>query len=66
MKFKIIKDMDKKEREKRLKELKVELSRVQVKGKEAGGKAKQIRKIIARIMTLNTQEAKVSKEELKK
>lgn len=58
--------MDKKEREKRLKELKVELSRVQVKGKEAGGKAKQIRKIIARIMTLNTQEAKVSKEELKK
>ena len=66
MKFKQLKDIDKKDREKRLKELKLELARVRVKGKEAGGKAKNIRKIIARIMTLNTQEAKASKEELKK
>ncbi len=60
MKFKELAKMKKEEREKKLKELKMELIKAQ-SSKTAGSKAKNIRKIIARIHTLNN-----SKEALKK
>jgi ribosomal protein L29 len=63
MKFKEIKNMPKGEREKKLKELKMELVKSKAgSGKTGNSKAKQIRKFIARILTLNASK----KEELKK
>ncbi len=61
MKFKEIKKLSKEEREKKMKELKLELAKSKIKGKEIGGKAKNIRKIIARILTLNNLEKGVEK-----
>ncbi len=49
LKFKEIKKMNKEEREKKLKELKIELTKSLGK---TGGRAKEIKKIIARINTV--------------
>ena len=60
LKAKEIKNMSNEEKLKRLKELKLEL----IKSKSANSKSiktKQIKKIIARILTLKPQEAKPSK-----
>ena len=56
MKFKQIKNLSKEEKEKKLKELKLELIKAKsISSKTANSKAKDIKKIIARILTLNNQ-----------
>jgi len=61
MKFKEIKDLNKQDRDKKLKELKMELVKQKVNASNTGGsKAKQIKRIIARINTLNTSEGGLS------
>ncbi len=54
LKAKEIREMSKEEREKRLKELKLELihSKANI-SKSGGSKVKEIKKIIARILTIN-------------
>jgi len=54
MKYKEIQKLSKGEREKKLKELKVELMKSKANATKAGSRTKEIRKIIARILTLNT------------
>ncbi len=57
MKAREIKGLTKKEREKRLKELKIELSKSRANASKGGSsKIKQIKKIIARIHTINNSE----------
>lgn len=53
MKFKELKQMNEKEREEKLKELKLELVKTQSSAKTGNSKSKEIKKIIARILTLN-------------
>lgn len=63
LKFKDIQKLSKQEREKKLKELKMELIKSKVKSSKTGSsKIKEIKKIIARILTLNTSENKNTKE----
>ncbi len=63
MKFKEIKNMNKAEREKKLKELKLELVKSKVNTSKTGSaKIKGIKKIIARILTLNNSEREVEKK----
>jgi ribosomal protein L29 len=59
MKYKEIQKLGNKDREKKLKDLKMELVKEGV-SKQGGNKSKKIRKIIARIHTLNTSENKSS------
>ncbi len=54
MKYKDIKKMNKEERMKKIEELKFEL--IKARAKSGSSKAKEIKKIIARILTLNNQE----------
>jgi len=62
MKKNEIKEMKKDERNKKLKELELELVKAKINAAKAGSsKARQIRKIIARIITINKSE----QEELK-
>ncbi len=57
MKSKEIKKMNKEERMKKLEELKFELVKARANASKSGNsKAKEIKKIIARIFTLNNQE----------
>ena len=57
MKFKEIKKIGKEAREKKLKDLRIELIKSKTAiSKQSGSKTKNIKKIIARIMTLNNQE----------
>ena len=56
MKFKEIKALNKEHREKKLKELKLELVKSKSASTKTSNKSKQIRKMIARILTLNTQD----------
>jgi len=66
MKYKDIQRLSKNEREKKLKELKMELVKSKVAGAKTGSsKIKEIKKIIARLMTLNSMENK-PKEKPKK
>jgi ribosomal protein L29 len=64
LKFKEIKSMDKKSRESKLKELKMELIKANVSANKTNAKTKEIKKAIARILTLNTEEKSRSKEVL--
>jgi ribosomal protein L29 len=65
LKAKDIKNMSKTDREKKIKELKLELVKSKAAASKTGSsKAKEIRKIIARILTINKSENKT--EELKK
>lgn len=60
MKFKEFKNISREERQKKLKDLKLELVKAKAgSGKTGSSKAKQIRKIIARILTLNNSEKDV-------
>lgn len=52
-KHKELKNMSKEEREKKLKELKLELIKSKVDPTKAGGRTREIRKLIARILSLN-------------
>ena len=66
MKYKDIQRLSKNEREKKFKELKMELVKSKVAGAKTGSsKIKEIKKIIARLMTLNSMENK-PKEKPKK
>jgi ribosomal protein L29 len=66
MKYKEIQKINKNEREKKLKELRLELVKAKVSGAKTGSsKIKEIKKIISRLMTLNSIEDK-SKENQKK
>jgi|TARA_Y100000310_G_scaffold335050_1_gene416154 ribosomal protein L29 len=53
MKAKEILKMSKEEREKKLKELKIQLIKTKADASKKGPKIKEIKKIIARILTLN-------------
>jgi ribosomal protein L29 len=53
MKYKEIKNLNQEQRNKKLKELKLELIKTQAESKTGGSKNKKIRKIIARINTFN-------------
>lgn len=53
LKFKDIQKMSKEEREKKLKELKMELIKSKASASKGSSKTKEIKKIIARIFTLN-------------
>ena len=61
MKFKDIQRMSKEERRKKIEELKFELVKARASAAKLGpSKAKEIKKIIARILTLNNLEDKSS------
>lgn len=63
LKTKDIKNMNAEERIKKVEELKFELAKAKVNASKAGtSKAKDIRKMIARIFTLNNQEKGVGKK----
>ena len=63
LKFKELKAMNKEIREKKLKELRVELVKSKANASKSGNaKTKEIKKLIARILTLNTSKT----EELNK
>ena len=60
MKYKQIAQLSKEEREKKLKELKLELVRAKsTSAKTANSKAKKIKRIIARILTFNADDKEV-------
>ncbi len=65
MKYSEIKRLSKADRDKKLKELKMELVK-ESSSKQGGNKSAKIRKIIARIHTLNTTENKSSEIEKNK
>jgi ribosomal protein L29 len=57
MKYKQLKDLNKQDLEKKLKELKMELAKQKINSSNTGGsKSRQIKRIIARINTLNSSE----------
>ena len=61
MKFKDLEKMNKDERNKRMEEMKLELVKARTSAAKSGNsKAKEIKKIIARILTLNNKESKNS------
>ncbi len=63
MKFKDIKKMNKEERMKKIEEMKFELVKAKAHASKTGtSKAKDIKRIIARILTLNNLEDKASKQ----
>lgn len=55
LKSKELKKMNKGERERKLKELRIELVKSKANPSKKGPKIKEIKKIIARIISLNTQ-----------
>lgn len=61
MKFKELKNIGRGEREKKMKELKLELVKSKANPSKASAKAKQIKKIIAKILTLNKQDGNMPK-----
>ena len=63
MKVKDIKSLSKEERAKKLEELKLELVKANVNSSQSGAKIKNIKKIIARIVTLNTDGKEVLKKQ---
>lgn len=64
MKFKELKNISKEGRKNKLKELKLELVKSKTNPSKSGTKSKQIKKIIARILTLNKQDGNMSKMRL--
>jgi ribosomal protein L29 len=66
LKFKDIEKMNLEERSKKMQEMKYELVKAKTNAAKSGtSKAKEIKKIIARILTLNNKESKVKVEEKK-
>ena len=62
LKFKEINKMERNEREKKLKELKLELVKARAESSKAGNsKIKQIKKIIAKIIMLNSKHGNMPK-----
>jgi len=66
LKFKDLKKMSMEERNKKMHEMKFELVKARTSAAKSGtSKAKEIKKIIARILTLNTKENKLAGEKNK-
>jgi len=63
MKAREIKNMSKENREKKLEELKLELIKSKVNPSQSGKKIRQIKRLIARIITLNTGGKEVLKKQ---
>jgi ribosomal protein L29 len=64
LKIKDIKNMNKEERIKKMEEMKFELVKAKANASKSGtSKARDIKKIIARILTLNSQEDKTKEVE---
>ncbi|MBI5803200.1 50S ribosomal protein L29 [Candidatus Pacearchaeota archaeon] len=55
-----LKNLSKQEKEKKLAELKLELLKSRVKNSKTSSKTKEIKKIIARILTLNKTSGEIS------
>ena len=66
LKAKDIRNMSEGDREKKMKELKMELVKSLSGNSKVGSKTKEIKKIIARILTLNKSEEDTSSEEVEK
>ena len=66
LKAKDIKKMNKEERMKKIEELKFELVKSKGNAQKGSSRAKEIKKTVARILTLNNEENKNSKVEDKK
>ena len=62
LRTKEIKSMSKNDREKKMKELRMELVKSRSGNSKAGNKTKEIKKIIAKILTLNKAEEKSPQE----
>lgn len=63
LKFKDIKKMNKEDKNKKIEEMKFELVKAKAHASKTGtSRAKEIKKIIARILTLNNLEDKASKQ----
>lgn len=62
MKYKEIQKLSETEKEKKLKELKLELIKSKASAQKTGSKTREIKKIIARILTLNTSKKTESVE----
>lgn len=63
LKSKDVKRMNKEDRAKKMEELKFELVKSKANASKSGtSKAKEIKKIIARILTFNNQENKISRK----
>ena len=63
MKFKDIQKMSKEDREKKLKELKLELIKSKVNASKTGtSKTREIKKIIARMLTLDSKHKELKKQ----
>lgn len=63
MKFKDIQKMSKEDREKKLKELRLELIKSKVNASKTGtSKTREIKKIIARILTLDSKQKELGKQ----
>ena len=63
MKFKDIQKMSKEDREKKLKELELELIKSKVNASKIGSsKTREIKKIIARMLTLNPKNKELKKQ----
>lgn len=60
--MKDIKNMSKEDREKKMKELKMELVKSRAGNSKTGSRTREIKKIIARMFTLKSKEEKSSKE----
>ena len=66
LKAKDIRNMSKGQREKKMKELKMELIKSRSGNSKTGNRTREIKKIIARILTLNKSEEDTSSEEVEK
>jgi ribosomal protein L29 len=64
LKMKDIKKMSDKDREKKMKELKMELTKSRSGNSKTGSKTKEIKKIIARMLTLNKLTEDTSSKEI--
>ncbi len=64
--MKNIKNMNEKDREKKMKELKIELTKSQSGNSKTKSKTKEIKKIIARLLTLNKSNEDTSSKEIEK
>ena len=64
--IKELKNMNAEDKEKKMKELRIELIKSRSGNSKTGNKAKEIKKIIARILTLNKSEENKSSKKVEK
>ena len=64
LKMKNIRNMNEKDRERKMTELKIELTKSRSGNSKTGSKTKEIKKIIARLLTLNKSNEDTSSKEI--